>query len=746
MKIYSMLLNGSWDYRIGRSGPFVKKQVPYSAHCVGVSELRKKFDCRYTGKGAVLCFEGITYRATVSLNGIELGVMLPYSRYEFDITHILRDRDNELTVIIEDIHVPFGPSEGWENYGGIIREVRIEFYDTCRILDVTWVADLTRKPRSLRYTAACRVTSEVSRPEGVQLQYRLLDRNRNIVAEAALPAGEVWEFSIDSPNLWSPDSPYRYDLETRSLIDGRECDAWFEHVGFKDFSADGRIFRLNGAPIFLVGVCRHDLYGDNGHTATYGEIRRDMELIKSAGVNFVRLVHYPHNECVLDLADELGLLVSEEPGLWWSDMHNQEICEGSLEVLRRTVKRDKNHISVAFWLSFNECIFTEEYLKDAIRVCREADPHHMVSGANCMSIDMTRDFFTKCGMDFFTMHPYAPTPDLMREHAEALGTLDRPLMFTEWGGYFVHDNPALLTRFIGYMKDLWRRYFTPGEAKGPLIAGACLWMWAEMFEFSRAEPACADGILHESLVDRYRNPGPNFEAFRRAFADINEPLPSEYKEEQTLLLADAGDTKPVPLDNFLSDVTLWKAALKDARKPIKKYYYKFKRERSITHGPVIFNRAYDEISLAGITADLLKRPIVTQFGESVTLPVNETASAIYLFGCVSLPKGWPISGEYAEEIGGVTILYADGTSTRRILKNGEDVTTVTGIFGPSRIDPRAANAPRVLSFSYDYDREQYHINLLKIPTKSENSITEISIWVTTPGYNLLTYGLSLSRK
>ena len=67
-------------------------------------------------------------------------------------------------------------------------------------------------------------------------------------------------------------------------------------MGFKDFRTDGRIFTLNGKPIFLVGVCRHDLYGDNGHTSTREEIRRDMELIKAAGVNFVRLVHYPHDE------------------------------------------------------------------------------------------------------------------------------------------------------------------------------------------------------------------------------------------------------------------------------------------------------------------------------------------------------------------------------------------------------------------------------------------------------------------
>lgn len=64
-----------------------------------------------------------------------------------------------------------------------------------------------------------------------------------------------------------------------------------------------------------MGVCRHDLYVDSGHTASYAEMRRDMELIKSVGVNFVRLVHYPHDSRIIALAYELDLTVSEEPGL-----------------------------------------------------------------------------------------------------------------------------------------------------------------------------------------------------------------------------------------------------------------------------------------------------------------------------------------------------------------------------------------------------------------------------------------------
>ena len=729
----SIDLCGIWEYRVG-TGSFAPREVPFSALAVGRSEVRRRFDVPAGHSRIFLKFEGVTYHGEVTLNGHRLGEMLAYAPYRFEITDIVRPKNNELSVIIEDIHVPFGPSEGWENYGGIIRPVSLELTGDTVIENTCWATGFN----DAFDCAECTVSADVNGPDA-QVKYVLKDASGKVCHESDAQNGAEIRFTIDSPVLWSPDMPYLYTLETTAIVDGEITDVRIEKVGFKDFRAVGRRFHLNGKPLFLVGVCRHDLYGDDGHTASCSRMRRDMELIKSAGVNFVRLVHYPHDPRIIEIADEIGLLVSEEPGLWWSDMHNKAICDGSLEVLRRTVLRDRNHASIAFWLSFNECIFTTEYLMDAARVCREADRHHMVSGANCMSIEMTKELFPKGGMDFFTMHPYAPTPDLMREHAEALGTLDRPLMFTEWGGYFVDDNPALLTRFIRFIKECWQN-----EGDKPIVAGACLWMWAEMFEFTRAEPACADGILHESLVDRYGTPKANFEVFKREFARINDAPELEYTEEKAGILIDAGESTHVDLSAAIYCKGYgdeWAAMLDNSSKPIEKFTSKFKRERQIVYGPILQR---DTGMLAGLHTKLELKPLVIPFGKSVTIPVNASAKSVYFFGNVSMPNAWPICGEYGTEIGGYTIRYADGTSQKRVLKNGEDITTATGVFGPSRIDPIAANAPRVLKFSYDYDREQYFINLLKVPTSSDSEISSISVWTTEDDYCLLLYGITLA--
>ena len=60
-----------------------------------------------------------------------------------------------------------------------------------------------------------------------------------------------------------------------------------------------------------------------------------------------------------------------EPGLWWSDMTNQEICKGSLDILKNVIIRDRSHVSVAFWLSFNECRFTKEFIMDILQGLQE---------------------------------------------------------------------------------------------------------------------------------------------------------------------------------------------------------------------------------------------------------------------------------------------------------------------------------------------------------------------------------------
>lgn len=506
-----MTLNGTWRYRVGR-GAWTTVEVPYCARPVGHAVCRRTFVTEQAPVTRLrLC--GILYHATVTLNGQVLGEMLPYCEYTYDITDVLRPQgeQNTLDIELEDIAPVFGPSEGWENYGGIPRDVMLLQSERQWLADVFFSAALTDD-----YTAADMTVAVTAQYEaGDCVRVTLLDGTREVCNRTVDMTPELRVCAhVAGVRLWSPDDPYLYTLRTELLHGGRVVDTDTRCVGFRSFAVGKRRFYLNGKPIFLYGVCRHELVGDRGHLTDPAQIEADMRHIKDMGCNYVRLVHYPHSRVTLDIADRLGLMVSEEPGLWWSDTANPENHDGSLEVLRRTILRDRSHASIVFWLCFNECKFTERFLIDSARMCRAWDPTRPVSGANCMSLEDTVKYYELCGFDFYTMHPYDATTKRLCESVAALR--DKPLLFTEWGGYYVYDNPGLLRQFIRQMIAYWHQ---PDD--GDVLAGACYWCYADMHEFGRRRPAVQDGILTEGLVDIHRNPSSIFEVFRDTWRELD---------------------------------------------------------------------------------------------------------------------------------------------------------------------------------------------------------------------------------
>lgn len=147
-------LNGTWNYRIGH-GAFAPKDVPFSALPVGHSECERYFDAPY-GNKALLKFDGITYYAKAYLNGAFVGEMLPYCEYTFDVSELLKEKDNHLKVELEDIAPDFGPSEGWENFGGIIRDVNLLYYTEGYIDDIFFYSKLSSDFKNADFTVETR--------------------------------------------------------------------------------------------------------------------------------------------------------------------------------------------------------------------------------------------------------------------------------------------------------------------------------------------------------------------------------------------------------------------------------------------------------------------------------------------------------------------------------------------------------------------------------------------------------------
>ena len=701
-------LNGLWTRRIG-CGNEAEISVPYSTLPVGRSVCTRRFTPNKSNKRIFLKFDGITYRAWVSLNGIKLGEMLPYSEYEFEITDKVNSGDNILSVELEDLNLSFGPTPGWENYGGIIRDVWLVYRDESFIFDVFFKCRLTNGYKD----AAVTVDVNADSPTDKLAEIELLDKDGKCVLAYTQKCGETVEKNLCGINLWSPDSPYLYTLSVKL-----GNDLYTHNVGFREFKCDRHRFLLNGNPLFLKGICKHEMIGDSGHVVSYEQIESDLKMIKSLGCNFVRLVHYPHCKATVEIADKLGLMISEEPGLWWSDTSDKEVAEGSLEVLRRTVLRDRNHPSVVFWLAFNECKFTEQFLIDSAKVCRELDPTRLVSGANCMSDEDTLVYFNKCGFDFYTMHPYSPTFDRAEKSAKIL--YDKPLLFTEWGGYFVFDNPAYLRESIRKMSALYHANSDNGA-----LAGAFLWCWADLNDFNRGMP-CIEGVLPEGLVTKDRKKHICYDVYREEIEKIETP-PQAPPYSFTKFESYSGS--PLKLISGGKNLKSVFEKLENEERALP--FRAPQRRRIIKNLPVL----KDEVA-----SGLSPIPAVLCDGEKLVYSADAETEKITLIGAVSVNKGYPISGDLGEEAATLKVKF-DGGEQSFPIRNGRELTTVFASIGSSRIDPRADNAKRFAELSYDKNFEQYVINRVDFCLEAKKNIKEIEIVSNSQGYDILVYGI-----
>lgn len=732
-------LGGMWNFRVP-DGEYTKRRVPGSYFCCGFSEYNRSFTwTKTTGKRVFLCTEGINYEGTILVNGQVVGTTLPYCHDAFDITDLLEE-DNEITVQVKDIYAPFGMVAGWCCYSGIIRAIYLEERSEAYLEDVWFRQTLTDDLSRADATLAVELAGKV--PANARVRAELFRHGESVAICEGL---EHLAFSVEEPKLWSPDTPNLYELCVTLTVDGNPVDSWEMEVGFRSFKMDDKRFYLNGKPIFLAGVCRHDLgSAEKGHTLTDEDIERDLRMIKELGVNFVRLVHYPHDKRVIQMADRMGLLVSEEPGLWWSDLSNPNLTGGALEILKKTILRDRSHPSIAFWMSFNECVFTQEFLNDTIKVARQYDPDRYASGANCMNIEMTKSMFDIANIDFYTFHPYGTDPTSVangigvrtpiQTHFDAF--VGKPLVFTEWGGWFVVGNPELFRRFCQSMKN------AKNEGK---LAGMFYWAFADMYEYNRAD-ASIDGVQYEGLVTLDRRPKENYYVFQKFLRELNEaPIPlSPAMVVEPASLTDDTQSVAVPLSAFSEteeQKAAWDAATEQSRMTKTSIVLPHRKRRYITYGPKLPQNCP---MVGNLQFDALQSPIViSEQAPKLKIPVAGKGKQLVLLGNALYTCGYPVNGEYGEVCAKLTLRYADGSETVVPLRNGYELLTVNTTFAGSKIDPISPILKKAITFSYNKNFENYRIYTLTVDLKPDVELLNVTVECEMAERNLLLYGVSL---
>jgi beta-galactosidase len=283
----------------------------------------------------VLGFGGVEGALYVLVNGVPVGIAKDSrTPAEFDVTELVRhDGPNELVAVVvrwSDASFVEDQDQWW--HAGISRDVYI---CSSGIGDVEVHADLDG---SLRVAA-----------DGAHAA-RVLDARGRTVLEAPLPL----DGGVRRALPWSAEEPNLYTLVVDGEGESASCGIGFRRVEIRD-----RRLLVNGRPIQVHGVNRHDHDDRRGRAVTRGLMEADARLMKQHNVNAVRCSHYPNDPYWLDLCDRYGLYVVDEANIE-SHAYYDELCRDArysaawLERVRNMVERDKNHPSVILWSLGNE--------------------------------------------------------------------------------------------------------------------------------------------------------------------------------------------------------------------------------------------------------------------------------------------------------------------------------------------------------------------------------------------------------
>ncbi len=389
-----------------------------------------------------LYFGAANYQADVYLNGQKLGKHIGgFTPFNFEITQILRPRDNFLILKVDNKRVKDGVptlNTDWWNYGGLTRDVKLIETTATFIGDYFLYLDAANPEKINGYV-------QLNGPElenhPVRLQIPELSVDTTYFTNK-MGRTEV-AFTAENIAYWSVEDPKRYQI----IFSSRE-DQLTDQIGFRSISTREDDILLNGEPIFLKGISIHEespARGGRGNSME--DARQLLSWAKELGCNFVRLAHYPHNEHMVRLADEMGMLVWEENPVYWTiSWDNPETYALAANQLTELIARDKNRASVIIWSMANETPASEprtEFLSKLAALARTKDPSRLISAALEQSayrgesnVRTIQDDFAKV-VDVLSFNQYIGWYDGLPEKAQNISWViehNKPVLISEFGG------------------------------------------------------------------------------------------------------------------------------------------------------------------------------------------------------------------------------------------------------------------------------------------------------------------------
>ena len=425
----------------------------------GTVWLRRKFNAQpEKGKRYFVYFGAVNYEAHVYLNGKKLGIHKGgFTPFQFEVTGKLKSGNNSLVVKADNTRKPDEiptVNTDWWNYGGITRDVYLSELPEHFIADYKMQLE---KGSNNSISFSLKLADAFAGQEvSVSIPELNLKKDYKTDSEGKISEVFIW----NNLSLWSPENPKLYTVNIKSANENIE-----DKIGFRTIEVKGDSILLNGKSVFFRGISMHD---ENpllqGRLRSQGDMRMMLQWAKDLNCNYVRLAHYPHNEEMIRLADEMGLLVwAEVPVYWTISWENPVTYANAKQQLTDLISRDKNRASVVVWSIGNETPLSAprlSFMSNLAETARSLDDTRLVAAA----LEVHRE-----GNTMILNDPLGEKIDLVS--------------FNEYAGWYFGGVPSEITKYdfnIKYNKPVVITEFG-GDALGGFHADENT-RWSEEYQ------------------------------------------------------------------------------------------------------------------------------------------------------------------------------------------------------------------------------------------------------------------------
>lgn len=486
-------------------------QIPELKYYEGTMWYARKFEInKKSDENLFLYFGAVNYRCRVYLNGTLIGSHEGgFTPFQFNVTNVVKEGGNFLAVEVDNTRtadaIP-ALSFDWWNYGGITRDVMLVHTPKNYIRDYFIQLD---KYDSDRVHAEVQLSAQ-NAGQLVKIEIPELKIANKVFTDGTGLAKAT--FRVRNLERWSPQAPKLYQVIVSS-----EVDEVKDNIGFRNLYVKNTQIYLNDSPVFMKSIGLHEEISQRqGRAYSEQDAIALLSEAKGLGVNMIRLAHYPQNEYIVRLAEQMGLMLWEEIPVWQGiDFKDSSTRLKAQRMYTEMLLRDRNRCALTFWGVANETAPSESrnaFLKSLVELCHKMDTTRLITAAfdlpklnsETNAFEMEDDFIENLDVVSINKymgwyHRWPMSPSEIRWNV----ALDKPLIFSEFGGEALYGQSGDSTVTSSWSEEYQEKLYKDNLEMFkyiPNLAGISPWILFDFRSPYRFHPTNQEGWNRKGLI------------------------------------------------------------------------------------------------------------------------------------------------------------------------------------------------------------------------------------------------------